>query len=52
MISWYAQNFATVAVPYDLQGIGITVQDLTKAQAMIQRDMPPLVKIASMLYFY
>jgi len=52
MISWYAQDFCDTEAPHALQKIGITTPDLTKAQVLIQRETPPLVKIANMLYFY
>ena len=52
MVSWYTQDFCQTQAPEELQKIGILTEDLAKAQELILRDMPPLVKIASMLYFY
>ena len=52
ILSWYAQDFCEIETPTELQELGIETADLTRAQQLIQRDTPPLVKIASMLYFY
>jgi HD-like signal output (HDOD) protein len=52
MVFWYTQDFCPIQAPDELQRIGIQTQDLMKAQELIQRDLPSLVKIANMLYFY
>ena len=52
MVAWYMQDFCPIEASAELQQIDITTRDLEKAQTLIKRDMPPLVKIASMLYFY
>jgi len=52
IVNWYAEDFRGISIPYDLQGLGITSDHLMKAQTLIRRDMPPLVKIAGMLNYY
>ena len=52
MVNWYVQDFRSIDVPYELQGLGIISEDLMKTQILIRRDMPPLVKIAGMLNYY
>ena len=52
LISWYAQDFCALETPEELLKIGITTPELMKAATLINRDMPPLIKIANMLNYY